>query len=136
MNLEMSLPHSLHHVPIPISNAFSTELCFPKHLSTSVFSFLPPPTMSPSLTIFAALVTVAFSFFLALQLPFLCSLDFSPRVYLSWHVLSSSLHTSTSLLCPVSAKIIPNIYTLCGFLPFCCLIWKRQPNSKYCTATP
>lgn len=53
-----------------------------------------------------------------------------------WHVLSSSLHTSVCLLGLVPAKLIPNIHTLCGFLPFCCLIWKKKPNSKYCTGTP
>jgi len=132
MNPEMSIPHSLPHVPISVTNVLykavlfkaSGHICF--LLSSSIHYVII------SNIFFAALVTVTFSFFLALQLPSLCSLDSSLRPYLSsWHVLSSSLHTSTSLLYPVSAKFIPS--SLCGFLPSCCLIEKRQLQSKYAT---
>lgn len=55
MNLEMNLSHSFPHVPISATNAFFIKLCFSKYLGTSVFSFLPPPIMSPSLTSFCSL---------------------------------------------------------------------------------
>lgn len=51
----MSLFHSFPHVPISATNAFFIKLCFSKYLGTSVFSFLPPPIMSPSLTSFCPL---------------------------------------------------------------------------------
>lgn len=95
MNLEMSLPHSLHHVPIPNTNVFSTELCFPKHLSTSVFPFLPPPIMSPSLTIFCCLGNCYFLIFSCSPAPlfvFFGLLSKSVSVLACAFLLPSHLH--------------------------------------------
>lgn len=55
MNPEMSLSCFSPHVPVSVTNAFFIKLCFSKYLGTYVFSFLPLPIMSPSLTDYCSL---------------------------------------------------------------------------------
>lgn len=128
--------HSSPHIPISVTNAPFIKLCFQSFWSHLFFpSFLHPSSHHLltsfyslsncwvlTLPCFPALLSVFFGHFKNVSVLLTCA--------------SSSLHTSMCLSGPVSAKLIPNINTLGGFLPFCCLIWKKKPNSKYCTATP